>query len=273
MFTAKFCNSDFIQICSCNCLFQCDNLSFQWDNVLQRDPSAWFTSILPESAALGALKLQICKKTNSEAKSVGQNNPCQILLKHFKKQEDLLKCSSVLPKAVYSDSSGMSEALVPGLSWYKISASLLSCLQVQEVFLSEPLPWGCDDVPHAPGWVVCPQVPMSRSVLKSHTSSVLCIFLNFHLPVMLSWKWDQTAQDCNTSVGERGKYVLRQGLSVMIFTVLNVFGHYIAINKSHFCCLLSSALWIFDSSEIFTLRNWHPACRFLCDTCPVFTCG
>lgn len=60
---------------------------------------------------------------------------------------------------------------------------------------------------------------MSRSVLKSHTDSVLCIFLNFYLPVMFSWKWDQTAQDPNTPVGERQEYVLWQGLSAMLVTI------------------------------------------------------
>lgn len=53
---------------------------------------------------------------------------------------------------------------------------------------------------------------MSRSVFKSHADSVLCIFLNFHLPVMLSWKRDQTAQDPNTPVGDRREHMLWQRL-------------------------------------------------------------
>lgn len=56
---------------------------------------------------------------------------------------------------------------------------------------------------------------MSWSVFKSHADSVLCIFLNFYLPVMLSWKWNQTAQDPNAPVGDRQQCVLWQGLCML----------------------------------------------------------
>lgn len=60
---------------------------------------------------------------------------------------------------------------------------------------------------------------MPRSVFKSHTNSVLCIFLSFHLPVMLPWEWDQTAQDPNAPVRDRN--MLWQELFAMLFKMFN----------------------------------------------------